>query len=499
MKIVRAMMLSLVLLSLGMIGWAQADPGSAGQLPGDHYRWLLNSPVRPYLSSAAEQFLWLKYDKALTELRQSDGLGGLDQRVNDRAQDKNPSRTTQSETAISVFGPNVVIGWNDVGQFSSTHSLTGYGYSADGGNRFSDGGVVPPVKRGANLGDPDIAVDSAGNFYFAQISLNDKGIAFIGVAKSTDGGQSWSLPVNASPGVSGPDSFQDKEFITADHSGGRYDGNVYVSWTRFTRQGGRITFARSTDGGRHFQKPITLSPRGRFVQGSIPRVGPNGEVYVAWQEFNHPGIRISKSSDGGRSFGADGVQDTLVAPIEFTGQRASPATCQGRRILNGFIDAASEFPSLGVNPLNGEIYLAFASNPLGPDQSDVYFVRSSDGGRSWSVPVRLNDDSSQSDQFMPALAVAPNGAIGVIWYDRRSDPRNLKLDVYMALSTDGGRSWQPNRQVNQVSFGVPPLGPNFDSVRPCYMGDYIDITADAQRFYLTWGDNRDRGLTWKSL
>ncbi len=381
-----------------------------------------------------------------------------------------------------------------------THSVTGYGYSSDGGQTFTDAGDIAPVKGGANLGDPDIAVDSKGNFYFSQISADDKGIAFIGVSKSTDGGRTFSLPVNASRSVSGPDSFQDKEFITADNAGGRYDGNVYVSWTHFTVDGAQIYFARSTNGGHTFEKPIALSPSDHFVQGSIPRVGPKGEVYVAWEDFSTPGMRISKSTDGGRTFGADGVDDRLVAPIEFIGKQAPPATCQGRRILNGFIDAAFEFPSLAINPVNGEVYVIFDSHPPGPDQSDVYFARSSDGGRSWSPSARLNDDNTKTDQFMPAVTVAPNGAVAAIWYDRRNDPHNdLKFDIYMAVSADGGRTWQPNQRITTASSDVPPLDPNFDSVRPCYMGDYIHITADSKSFYLAWRDNRDHGLTWKTL
>ncbi len=504
MKVIRLAVFSLLLMSFWLVGVAQSAPNDELQLPGDHYRWLLDSPMRPYLSNDAENYLWLKYGGTSSPLSNEerdglDAIGGLDQRVNDPGEDKNPAHTTQSETTIAVFGQNVALGWNDIGQVATTNSSSGYGYSSDGGRTFTDGGDIPPVKGGANLGDPDLAVDRKGNFYFSQIALDDKGIAFIGVSKSTDGGRTFSPPVNASRSVSGPDSFTDKEFITADATGRRYDGNIYVSWTHFTANSATIMLARSTDGGRTFEKPIALSQPDHDVQGSIPRIGPKGEVYVAWEDFSAPGIHISKSTDGGRTFGADGVDNVLVTPIEFIGKQAPPATCQGRRILNGFIDAGFEFPSLAISPVNGEIYIVFDSNPPGPDQSDVYFTRSSDGGQSWSKPVRLNDDHTTTDQFMPAVTVAPNGTVAAIWYDRRNDPANLKLDIYMAVSPDGGRTWQPNQRITTASSDVPPLSPNFDSVRPCYMGDYIHLAADMQNIYSVWGDNRDRGLTWKTL
>jgi len=425
-------------------------------------------------------------------------IWGLNVRVNDRSQDKNPSQTTQSETAVAVFGPNIVVGWNDTGQLQ-LGSVTGYGYSTDGGRTFKDGGVIPPVAGGANLGDPDIAADSKGNFFFSQISIDAQGIAFIGVSKSTDGGRTFSAPVNASQNVSGPDSFQDKEFITVDTTGGPYDGNIYVSWTRYSPEGSQVMFARSTDGGRRYDPAIQLSPAGHIVPVTVPRVGPNGEVYVVWEDFNTPGIHISKSTDGGQTFGADGVDNTLVAKLEFTGQFTSGATCQGRGVYKGYIDVNLQHPSLAVNPINSEVYVVYPSNPPSIDETDIYFVRSSDGGLSWTEPMRVNDDRTMNDQFLPAMAVAPDGTLGIIWYDRRLDSNNVKFDVYMAVTRDGGRSWLPNRRITSVSSDVPPLSPNFDRIRPCYMADYNDITADESGFYIVWGDNREKGLTWKTL
>jgi hypothetical protein len=478
----------------------RAELDESWVIPGDHYEWLLDSPYRQYLSGAAENFLTLRYGEGgtLPGLREEShsAIRGYNLIVNDRTQDENPSTTTQSEAAIAVHKNNVVVGWNDIGQFSDTGSLIGYGFSLDGGTTFVDGGVIYPVENGANLGDPDIAADRNGNFYFSMISFDANGIGFIGISKSGDGGRTFSAPVSASTIVSGPDSFQDKELIAVDTTGGQFDGNIYVAWTRFGPDGPQIMFSRSTNAGRTFQNPIAISTLGSFTQGATPRVGPNGEIYIVWERFNTPGIHISKSTDGGRTFGADAVAETLVADLEFIGQPASPNTCEGRQILNGYVDAAFEFPAMFVNPTNGEVYVTFNSNPSGVDESDVFFTRSADGGSTWSSAIRLNDDSTISDQFMPAMTVAPDGTIGVTWYDRRLDPRNEKFDLYLGVSNDGGRTWFPNKRVSTVSSEVPPLGPNFDRLRPCYMGDYNDITADGDQFYIAWGDNRERGRTW---
>jgi len=473
------------------------------EIPGDHYEWLLSSPYRPYLSGAAENYLSLKFgpEGGLPGDRvESEGLvAGQNIRVNDRSQDENPSLTTQSETAVEVFGNTVVLGWNDIGQFFQSQSLVGYGYSHDGGQTYTDGGFLPPVRGGANLGDPDIAVDRHGHFYYSTISLDADGIGFIGVSKSVDGGRTFSEPVSASTTVSSVDSFQDKEMMAVDNTGGEHDGNVYISWTRFGPEGIKIMFSRSINGGLSFETPIAITAVGTNVSGSIPRVGPNGEVYVVWERFDTPGIYISRSLDGGRTFGTDGVAEVLVSDLEYIGQPASPNTCEGRQILNGYVDAAFEFPTMAVSPVNGDVFVSFNSNPDGIDESDVFLARSTDGGFNWSEPIRLNDDNTLSDQFMPAMTVAPNGVVAVTWYDRRHDAENLDFDLYMALSLDHGQNWLPNRRITTSTSPVPPLGPNFDAIRPCYMGDYNDIVADENSFYIAWGDNRAEGRTWETL
>ncbi len=114
MKIIRPAIAGLLLCTIGLVGWAQVDPNGEWQIPGDHYLWLLNAPVRPYLSSAAEEYLGLKYGGVPVDQtgdqKDPGELNGFDQRVNNPAEDKNPSRTTQSETTISIFGQNVVVG-----------------------------------------------------------------------------------------------------------------------------------------------------------------------------------------------------------------------------------------------------------------------------------------------------------------------------------------------------------------------------------------------------
>src|SRR6185436_1457539 len=116
------------------------------------------------------------------------------------------------------------------------------------------------------------------------------------------------------------------------------------------------------------------------------------------------------------------------------------------------------------------------------DQSDVFLWRTTDGGVTFAPPLRVNDDQTTTDQFMPDLWAAPDGTLGVVWLDRRNDPRvNSRLELWMALSTDHGASFGPSFPVSSDAF--PAVG-------TCQMSDYNGVFADARKFFVAWGDSR---------
>lgn len=424
------------------------------------------------------------------------GKRSADVLVNDPGGDPG-NNTTQSETAVARYGDIIVVGYNDSGEYTRARSMTGYAYSTDGGRTFSDAGVLKPVAGGQNLGDAALDVDRDGNFYFATLALDRAALSYIGVARSvrTEPTVKFGPPVLI-PGLD-RDGFQDKELIAVDASGGRHDGNVYVVWTEFPATGSsRILFARSTDRGESYSKAQQISSTG-VVQAAMPVVDEDGVLYVAWEDrsgMDRGRIKLRRSADGGSTW------DPEVTAASFTrmSDRSATAACM-RPALKGNI-RASEFPSIDVDR-EGNLHVAYSADPgrrERGDVSDVFAVRSDDGGKSWSDPVNVvkgravktNADQTRNDNFMPVLNVARDGRISVFFYDRRNDPANLKIDVYRAISTDGGRTWV-NQRVTEESFDLPPLRPNFDPlVKDCYMGDYNDGTIDDSGFYLTWGDNR---------
>ncbi|HEV8131617.1 MAG TPA: sialidase family protein, partial [Acidobacteriota bacterium] len=435
--------------------------------------WLLYSEDFDHLSGAAQSYLLRKYGilEFAAVRRERD-------KINDPALDLLSRH--QSETSSATFGSNIVVGYNDA-------SISVYGssisYSNDGGRTWKQ--TSPPLfPFGQGFGDPVIAVGPDGEFYHSFLAATGAGNSAVAVTRSVDGGAAWARAVNAASQATSGASFHDKDWMTVDKSRSQFRGSVYVTWVRFTverLQKSGIGLVRSADGGKTWSPfKIIGKPNSDagFVQGPMVATGPAGEVYVAYFDSRIPGIALVKSTDGGDNF------NEPVAVIR-------DASLSTSRILSGGF-ATPPFPSIAVDntdgPNRGAVYVTVNVTPARPnDESDVVLVKSTDGGVNWSKPLRVNDDETDTDQFQPSLAVADDGAVGVMWYDRRNDPaNNVLLDVYAAVSKDGGNSFLKNRRITPGSWILLPTP--LDS-RTNYHGDYNQISAGSLGFVLNWSDD----------
>jgi hypothetical protein len=210
-------------------------------------------------------------------------------------------------------------------------------------------------------------------------------------------------------------------------------------------------------------------------------IGPKGELYVCYFQAlgTATGSVVIKSVDGGQTFSAP----VLVA-------QPLPGTF-GSLYNLGPIDMHSTIADVAVNPVNGEVYVVYAGKPpVVGEASDVYLTRSTDGGRTWSSPLRINDDSTTTDQFFPSVAVNAKGVVQALWYDRRRDPNNFRIGVFSATSTNGGRSFNPNFAVTEDN-SLPIT--TFD---PASAGFSIGYSIDIQANLASSGVGSDFLLAW---
>ena len=122
---------------------------------------------------------------------------------------------------------------------------------------------------------------------------------------------------------------------------------------------------------------------------------------------------------------------------------------------------------LSGGPQHGTLYINWADQRNGADDTDVWIIRSEDGGKTWSNPIRINDDPPGKHQFFTWMAIDQStGILYAVFYDRRNSNGNA-TEVVLATSSDGGRTWI-NEVISEDPF-TPELG--------VFFGDYNNISA----------------------
>ncbi|MHC5111318.1 MAG: hypothetical protein ACYTHJ_15720 [Planctomycetota bacterium] len=350
----------------------------------------------------------------------------------------------------------ITIAWRQFDNVESNFRQAGTAYSHDGGVSWTFPGSLTP---GQFRSDPVLDFDADGNFYYSSLT----GGFLCDMFRSNDGGVSWSSPVFAFGG--------DKQWIAIDRTDGMGRGNIYQAWSLFAGCCGRMTFNRSTDGGLSFEDAfeIPLSPR----WGTLS-VGVDGELYVVGVAGSS--IVITRSSN---------IQDADATPVfelsSFIDLGGAPAI-GGDPNPAGLIGQVWVATDHSAGATQGNVYVLSTVDPAGNDPSDIIFARSTDGGATWSEPVRVNDDPADPDawQWFGTMSVAPNGRIDVVFNDTRASAAPNFSQLYYSSSFDAGQTWSPNRLMSQT-FDTHVGWPNQNK-----MGDYYDMVSFNDGAYLTF-------------
>jgi hypothetical protein len=436
---------------------------------------------------------------------------------------------TESEPSVAWWGRNAVVGFNDSGSFSHTvltpspspspsgsWSMLGWSVSRTADNdtgSFLDQGILlpDPLPSGISFmfleGDPVVRASGPSTFYFSSLAMDadasGESHTDVTVSKSIDGGKSFGGATIAVSKLAAA-FVLDKDWMAV--SGDR----IYIAYRSFNflvNCGAgvfeTIELVSSADGGATWSTPTVLDSvcsTNASLQGVELAVGPDGELYAAWEyyaaDFFTRHIRVARSVDNGATFGPIHVASSVTAV-------GDGFAVQG--LFRTFLDFQGLAVDTSAGPFNGRVYVSWhdgrnASNtePFSLtgaatyNFADVFVASSADGGITWTAPVRVNQDpiTNEVDQLFPALAVDSQGQVGVLYYDRRDDPQNFLINVVLATSTDGGGTWQEKR-VNRRAF--PSVVAQDLLVDPFYMGDYLGLSADGSGngggFIAAWGDN----------
>lgn len=349
-------------------------------------------------------------------------------------------------------------------------------YSFNGGRDWQAAtGVEPPNYRVS--GDVSVTYDVHGHAIICYMAFDKLGTfnywahnssrSGLFVRRSLDGGKTWEadhIPIIEHSNEPGQ-PFEDKPYIVADNGTGPHAGNMYVGWTRWTLTDSEILLSRSTDGGKSWSKPVEIDdhpglPRddNGALEGFAGAVAPDSTLYAVWSTGE--GIVLTTSHDGGRTFSRPRLI-LHTAPIMFAIQT---------------LERANGFPQIAVDPKTGRLYVTWSDYRNG--DLDVFCAASSDKGKTWSQPVRVNNDPvhNGAEQFFQWLAVDPtDGTINVVFYDRRGDPQGRRQIVVLARSSDQGRSFA-NYAWTDNAFEAGGV----------FFGDYSGLAAYGRKVYGVW-------------
>ena len=398
--------------------------------------------------------------------------------------ESHPQPGTQAEPYLHVnpLDPNhLIAGWQENRFEDGGAQALNVAVSFDRGRSWSER-ILPglttvsggPWQRAS---DPWVEFGPDGSVYFASLLFNetspDNAVA---VSRSSDGGITWSEPVEVF--FSNLD-FNDKEALTVDTlPASPYRGRIYVAWDINVADAAGLNtisqdlvVARSEDGGESFENPRRVRS-GPTNIGAIPRVGPDGTVYVVWagRRSGDSRLRIfhSRSRNGGRRWS----NPRVIANLDQVGVPD---------IRSGDI-----LPSFAIDPATGDQFVVWQDGRWsGVDQ--ITLTVSRNNGRSWSAPRLVSAAPPDAATFTTSVAVNGLGQVAISYYSLENDPaRAFLVDRFLRISDDGGGTFGPAIRVTRKTFDIRFAA----QARGFFLGDYVGLAGAERQFHVLWVDTR---------
>jgi hypothetical protein len=374
--------------------------------------------------------------------------------VNVDANGNNRVGDAANEPSICVDRHNsnrMSIGWRQFDSVASNFREAGFAYTTNGGTRWIAPGVL---ENNVFRSDPVLNSDAVGRFFYLSLLQN----FFVDLWRSITGGQSWT---NVGPADGG-----DKQWFMIDNTNSSGHGFQYQCWSTDGNNFGGRQFTRSTDGGLTWMNPINVpnSP----AWGTLD-VDSAGNLFIGGVNLTTGRIWCVRSTNAKNGAVVPTFDQSTRVNVGGDIVFAEPINPEG---LVGQIFLAVDRSGTSTND---NVYVLASVQPSDFNNgSDVMFVRSTNGGSTFSAPRRINDDPVNHAKWhwFGTLSVARNGRIDVVWYDTRNAPNNVSSQLFYSYSIDGGNTWSPNVAVSN------PFNPFIGYPNQSKMGDYITVVSD---------------------
>lgn len=404
------------------------------------------------------------------------------------AQFKNIQLAEQSLENRPMVEPSIAVNSKNRKNIVAAYSLDKIKYTMDGGATWEETTVTSPY---GVYGDVVLECDAKGTFYFFHLSdpsgdgrSNEAWLDRIVCHQSHDGGKTWDEGKSIGHN---PPKDQDKPWAAIHPK----NGNIAVTWTQFDKYGSKDSTCHSnilyssSSNGKKWSTPVQLNlepgdciDSDNTTEGAVPAIGIDGRIFVAWS--NGGTIYLDRSYDDGNTWLR---YDVPIAKQIGGWDMEIPG-----------LGRANGMPIIRVDnsdtKYRGVLYLLWADQGRGETNTDIWFMRSTNHGDNWTVAATINQDETETHQFMPWMTVdQTTGYIYIVYYDRRDYDDN-QTDVYLAYSSDGGYSFKEKK------ISESPFMPTADK----FFGDYTNISAHNGIIAPVW-TRMDNGKTsiWTTI
>ncbi len=394
---------------------------------------------------------------------------------------------SESDIRIDFFNPTrVMAGSNNIGG----NGRQGIYYSTNTGATWSQTNL-PLTAPDTFQSDPTIDWTNDGRAYSSTLGING-GTLRLRNYYSTNSGATWTL--DATP--SGLQTNVDKQLVWVDHSStSAFFGRQYAIW----HNGNPAFVNRRTAGaaGTWLAAPIQVSgveSTGTAI-GSDIRTNSLGEVFGFWPTTGNRRIVYTKSTNGGASWSAGQViattRDSFDIGIPAFNNRRALIYTSGSAYRSGVTNNVY----VSWTDLSGNVGCTTAANEPGANAAStcktrVWFSRSTNGGTTWSAPVRINNQAGLNDQFNQAMAVDDvTGRVVIIYYDTVGDSTRKTTNVWMQSSIDDGATFSAATIVTSSSTNETIAGADSGN----QYGDYNGLSGYNGVFFPSWTDRRSLG------
>lgn len=403
-------------------------------------------------------------------------------------------RISGVQTSVCLTSDVRVNFWDPLKIVAATNNYAGTSenqfYSTDGGKTWGQS-ALPLLPGDVYYLNPTVDWTSDGTAWSVVVAVKSStGEYRLRAYKSADHGATWVF--DGTPSGTHSNVYQGG-MLWADHiASSPYKDSLYTIWQNL----GLGYVARRTPGaGGTWQTPVRIGgaeTTGTPV-GSDIKTNATGEVFGFWNDAGSRQLFVAKSTNGGASFGAAVAIASTWSLYQFNvpAMRNAQISVSGgvRRTGAKNLVYATWADLSGTSGCDAPVYEP-GTDVSSSCKTRVWFARSTNGGATWSAPVRINDQASLNDQFHPKLAVdETDGTLGITYYDTVADPRRRKADVWFQSSHDDGVTWSAATKVTSAPTDetVPTAEPNNQ------YGLHNGLSGVAGQFFATWTDRRTNG------